>query len=146
MIRFPLPTPLLSASIESAERRLFALSALDRKTHAGKELFVISPAGEWMSRLPVAVRHARMLLFANQVGLMPYAVILVAALSVPDLLLPTPNLHSLESDALILEGNNDKLSEVLSGIEKERVNFQNQFIKNINGFVAYFYISDYQPE
>lgn len=40
-----------------------------------------------MTRVPVPARFARMLLFANQCQLMPYAVILVAALSVPNLFL-----------------------------------------------------------
>ncbi|XP_018651171.1 putative atp-dependent RNA helicase [Schistosoma mansoni] len=85
---FPLPTPPLPQAIEAAERRLIALGALKEITNAsGGVSRTITDAGKWMTRVPVPARFARMLLFANQCQLMPYAVILVAALSVPNLFL-----------------------------------------------------------
>ncbi|CAH8499195.1 unnamed protein product [Schistosoma turkestanicum] len=83
---FPLPTPPSPQAIEVAERRLIALGALKEITNAsGGVSRIITDAGKWMTRVPVPARFARMLLFANQCQLMPYAVILVAALSVPNL-------------------------------------------------------------
>ncbi|CAH8536978.1 unnamed protein product [Schistosoma intercalatum] len=85
---FPLPTPPLPQAIEAAERRLIALGALKEIVNAsGGVSRTITDAGKWMTRVPVPARFARMLLFANQCQLMPYAVILVAALSVPNLFL-----------------------------------------------------------
>ncbi|VDO75032.1 unnamed protein product [Schistosoma curassoni] len=85
---FPLPTPPLPQAIEAAERRLIALGALKETVNAsGGVSRTITDAGKWMTRVPVPARFARMLLFANQCQLMPYAVILVAALSVPNLFL-----------------------------------------------------------
>ncbi|KAH8878085.1 putative ATP-dependent RNA helicase DHX37 [Schistosoma japonicum] len=85
---FPLPTPPLPQAIEAAERRLIALGALKEITNtSGGVSRLITDAGKWMTRIPVPARFARMLLFANQCQLMPYAVILVAALSVPHLFL-----------------------------------------------------------
>ncbi|CAI2728237.1 unnamed protein product [Schistosoma spindalis] len=85
---FPLPTPPLPQAIEAAERRLIALDALKEIINAsGGVSRTITDAGKWMTRVPVPARFARMLLFANQCQLMPYAVILVAALSVPNLFL-----------------------------------------------------------
>nr|CAH8849074.1 unnamed protein product [Trichobilharzia regenti] len=83
---FPLPTPPSTQAIEAAERRLLALGALKEvENTTGGQSRTISDAGKWMTRVPVPARFARMLLFANQCHLMPYAVILVAALSVPNL-------------------------------------------------------------
>ncbi|CAH8624766.1 unnamed protein product [Dicrocoelium dendriticum] len=88
--RFPLPTPPSFPAIEYAERRLVALGALEELSGdaSGDTFRTITRAGRWMSHLPLPTRFARMLLFANQQQLMPYAVILVAALSVPNLFLP----------------------------------------------------------
>ncbi|KAL3320572.1 ATP-dependent RNA helicase dhx37 [Cichlidogyrus casuarinus] len=47
--------------------------------------YKITPSGQWMSNMPVSVRLARMLLYANQCELMPYTIVLVAALTVPNL-------------------------------------------------------------
>lgn len=90
LTQFPLPTPPSFSAIEYAERRLVALGALEEIPGGADRglLRTITRAGRWMSHLPLPARFARMLLFANQKQLMPYAVILVAALSVPNLFLP----------------------------------------------------------
>lgn len=41
-----------------------------------------------MATLPVSPRYAKMLVLAHQHGLMPYAIAMVAALSVQELFLP----------------------------------------------------------
>ncbi|CAH8532293.1 unnamed protein product [Heterobilharzia americana] len=112
---FPLPTPPSTQAIEAAERRLLALGALKEVSNAsGGHSRTISDAGKWMTRVPVPARFARMLLFANQCHLMPYAVILVAALSVPNLFI-------------------SQASDTSSVSEQEKTfqsNFIQQFVRN----------------
>ncbi|GAA48744.1 ATP-dependent RNA helicase DHX37/DHR1 [Clonorchis sinensis] len=120
--RFPLPTSPSAAAIEFAEYRLISLGALqetqgfaERGTTA---LNTITRAGRWMARLPLPARFARMLLFANQHQLMPYAVVLVAALSVPDLYInPNP------------EQSSEANESVKSVAEHFRTNFAQQFVR-----------------
>ncbi|VDO00365.1 unnamed protein product [Rodentolepis nana] len=136
--RFPLPTPPTPNSVEAAERRLTALGALESKKQGSDIIRTITPAGRWMARLPLSTRFARMLLFANQCGLMPYAVVLVASLSVQDFFLNDQShgeMAELEKAAaaedLTMSGRKRKrakLSEA-DGIAQARVNFLRQFLK-----------------
>lgn len=112
---FPLPTPPSSDSVEASQRRLIALGSLEEtRSSSMGQLFNITRAGKWMSRLPVPVRFARMLLFANQHNLMPYAVILVAALSVP-------NIYMSENSETVKDSNPE--------LEQFRTNFVQQFVR-----------------
>ncbi|VDD74966.1 unnamed protein product [Mesocestoides corti] len=128
--RFPLPTPPSANSVEAAERRLTALGALEEKKNGLEVTRTITRAGRWMARLPLPARFARMLLFANQHNLMPYAVVLVAVLSVPDFFLVDSQSDSpattdaMESGKKRKRGNNeaDKLAQI-------RTNFFRQFVK-----------------
>ncbi|OON17889.1 helicase protein, partial [Opisthorchis viverrini] len=119
--RFPLPTSPSATAIEFAEHRLISLGALQatHTQHAGTTtLNTITRAGRWMARLPLPARFARMLLFANQHQLMPYAVVLVAALSVPDLYVnPSP------------EQSSEANESVKSVAEQFQTNFAQQFVR-----------------
>lgn len=85
-----------------------------------------------MVRLPLPVRFARMLLFANQHQLMPYAVILVSVLSVPNLFLTTHSIESFETNTK-MKNQDDKMQNAL---EQFRVNFVQQFVRRVS-FVAH---------
>ncbi|KAM7537775.1 hypothetical protein Aperf_G00000070192 [Anoplocephala perfoliata] len=138
--RFPLPTPPSTDSVEAAERRLTALGALKEKKSSPEIIRTITPAGRWMARLPLSARFARMLLFANQHGLMPYAVALVAVLSVQDFFLPdiTPsseesqNPSGGENTDLTLGGRKRKRAQLSEAdrIAQVRINFLRQFVKS----------------
>lgn len=95
-----------------------------------------------MARLPLSARFARMLLFANQHGLMPYAVVLVAVLSVQDFFLPDVQPQGEEAESqkasepenLTMAGRKRKrvqLSEA-DGIAQARMNFLRQFVKTVS--------------
>lgn len=107
----------------------------------------ITPAGRWMARLPLSVRFARMLLFANQHGLMPYAVVLVAVLSVQDFFLPDVELYLEESQNspkgentdLTVGGRKRKRAQLSEAdrIAQARINFLRQFVKTVSRRCAF---------
>lgn len=80
---FPFPTPPDTAQLESAENRLKILGALDSSG-------ALTATGRAMARFPVAPRFGKMLALSHQFDLLPYVILLVAALSVPEVLLETP--------------------------------------------------------
>ncbi|VDN39645.1 unnamed protein product, partial [Dibothriocephalus latus] len=100
-----------------------------------KPVRVITRAGRWMARLPLPVRLARMLLFANQHDLMPYAVILVAALSVSDFFMPEPVEEQEEEKAdeedpnVVGAKRRRRQKTEAERIMDQRTNFQRQFVK-----------------
>uniref|UniRef100_A0A0X3QAR2 RNA helicase n=1 Tax=Schistocephalus solidus TaxID=70667 RepID=A0A0X3QAR2_SCHSO len=135
--RFPLPTAPSPTVVEAAERRLIALEALEEKHVNSEPVRVITRAGRWMARLPLPVRLARMLLFANQHDLMPYAVILVAALSVSDFFLPEPveeqqneaEEESQENRNMVDAKRRRRQKTEAERIMDQRTTFQQQFVK-----------------
>nr|CDS17524.1 ATP dependent RNA helicase DHX37 [Echinococcus granulosus] len=130
--RFPLPTSPTAAAVEAAERRLTALGALEEKKVGTETLRTITPAGRWMARLPLPARFARMLLFANQHNLMPYAVVLVTALSVPDFFLsdPQPPPTLVEDAATVVEQRRKRAQiSAAERLAQVRVKFLRQFVK-----------------
>ncbi len=96
----------------------------------------ITRAGRWMARLPLPVRFARMLLFANQQDLMPYAIVLVAALSVPDFFLPdlTPPPSEAAESAANSPGKKRKREQKseTERLMQARTNFLRQFVKTVS--------------
>lgn len=99
-----------------------------------------------MARLPLPARFARMLLFANQQGLMPYAVALVAALSVPDFfLLDTSTPQAEDTNEKNEEGGSaapkKKKQDKKGGDDSERLaqqrtKFLQQFVNTVNALVC----------
>ncbi|CAL8084537.1 unnamed protein product [Calicophoron daubneyi] len=125
--KFPLPTPPDSQAVDAAERRLMALGALEERSgRTGDPIRIITRAGRWMAHLPLPARFARMLLFANQHQLMPYAVVLVAALSVTDLYLPVQSTGSQKPSSETVSSTTDVFEAPL---EQFRTNFVQQFVR-----------------
>ncbi len=95
---FPFPTPPDADQLEAAERRLMALGALrprevsnTARAKTAEKAFelVVTDLGRSMNAFPVAPCFGKMLALSEQHGLMPYTVLLVAALTVPELLQET---------------------------------------------------------
>ncbi|XP_060532993.1 probable ATP-dependent RNA helicase kurz isoform X2 [Cylas formicarius] len=82
IVNFPFLTAPDLMQLRGAERRLEILGAL-----SGGQL---TPLGEAISRFPVLPRFGKMLALSHQHNLSPYTVCLVAALSVPEVLLEVP--------------------------------------------------------
>uniref|UniRef100_A0A1B6CYI3 RNA helicase n=1 Tax=Clastoptera arizonana TaxID=38151 RepID=A0A1B6CYI3_9HEMI len=88
VINFPFPTAPDLLQLQSAERRLELLGALEvNSNNKDKWNSKLSPLGRTMSAFPVSPRFAKMLCLSHQKGLLGYTVAIVAALSVQEFLL-----------------------------------------------------------
>nr|XP_004611192.1 unnamed protein product [Sorex araneus] len=93
VINFPFPTPPSLESLIAAEELLIALGALEAppSTARVKQLrslqlsCPITALGRTMASFPVAPRYAKMLALSRQHGCLPYAVTVVAAMTVREL-------------------------------------------------------------
>ncbi|XP_019323247.2 probable ATP-dependent RNA helicase DHX37 isoform X1 [Panthera pardus] len=93
VINFPFPTPPSAEALVAAEELLVALGALQapQKTERVKQLqrsrlsCPITALGRTMATFPVAPRYAKMLALSRQHGCLPYAITLVAAMTVREL-------------------------------------------------------------
>ncbi|KAF0872071.1 DHX37 helicase, partial [Crocuta crocuta] len=93
VINFPFPTPPSVEALVAAEELLVALGALQapQKTDRVKELqrsrlsCPITALGRTMAAFPVAPRYAKMLALSRQHGCLPYAITVVAAMTVREL-------------------------------------------------------------
>ncbi|XP_078083166.1 putative ATP-dependent RNA helicase DHX37 [Mustelus asterias] len=93
VINFPFPTPPSPESLMAAEELLISLGALEEPPKHGrfKELerakltCPITPLGRAMASFPVAPRYAKMLALSKQHDCMPYAIIIVSAMTVREL-------------------------------------------------------------
>ncbi|KAJ8779249.1 hypothetical protein J1605_012711 [Eschrichtius robustus] len=93
VINFPFPTPPSVEALIAAEELLIALGALQAppKTERVKQLqrsrwsCPITELGRTMATFPVAPRYAKMLALSRQHGCLPYAITIVAAMTVREL-------------------------------------------------------------
>uniref|UniRef100_A0A7N5KR10 DEAH-box helicase 37 n=1 Tax=Ailuropoda melanoleuca TaxID=9646 RepID=A0A7N5KR10_AILME len=93
VINFPFPTPPSMEALIAAEELLVALGALQapQKTESMKQLqrsrlsCPITALGRTMATFPVAPRYAKMLALSSQHGCLPYAITIVAAMTVREL-------------------------------------------------------------
>ncbi|XP_032287366.1 probable ATP-dependent RNA helicase DHX37 isoform X3 [Phoca vitulina] len=93
VINFPFPTPPSVEALIAAEELLVALGALEapQKTESVKQLqrsrlsCPITALGRTMATFPVAPRYAKMLALSQQHGCLPYAITIVAAMTVREL-------------------------------------------------------------
>uniref|UniRef100_A0AAG5CZ17 RNA helicase n=1 Tax=Anopheles atroparvus TaxID=41427 RepID=A0AAG5CZ17_ANOAO len=90
---FPFPSPPDPVQLQLAEQRLLQLGALEeiilRSDAPGKKsqtLTRVTELGRTMAAFPVAPRFAKILALSHQQALLPYAICLVAALSVQEVL------------------------------------------------------------
>lgn len=90
---FPFPTPPDRPALATAEKLLTILGALDKD---GK----ITELGTQMSLFPLTPRFAKMIVVGNQGGLLPYAIALVAGMSVDDPFLRQEILHEDYEDGV----------------------------------------------
>ncbi|XP_045881392.1 probable ATP-dependent RNA helicase DHX37 isoform X1 [Meles meles] len=93
VINFPFPTPPSVEALVAAEELLIALGALQapQKAESMKQLqrsrlsCPITALGRTMATFPVAPRYAKMLALSRQHGCLPYAITIVAAMTVREL-------------------------------------------------------------
>uniref|UniRef100_A0A452QI28 DEAH-box helicase 37 n=1 Tax=Ursus americanus TaxID=9643 RepID=A0A452QI28_URSAM len=87
VINFPFPTPPSVEALIAAEELLVALGALQapQKTERSRLSCPITALGRTMATFPVAPRYAKMLALSRQHGCLPYAITIVAAMTVREL-------------------------------------------------------------
>ncbi|KAK4290124.1 hypothetical protein Pmani_036961 [Petrolisthes manimaculis] len=105
VINFPFPTPPDYLQVRHAIKRLLTLGALeetpDTQTHTHtthkkpriqtpKDKSIINGLGKAMAAFPLSPRYGKMLALSHQHSLLPYTVVMVAALTVPEVLTETP--------------------------------------------------------
>ncbi|KAK7086027.1 ATP-dependent RNA helicase dhx37 [Halocaridina rubra] len=103
VINFPFPTPPDYLQIRSSMKRLTILGALKEsvvpikgvpptkiRRKDIKDLTYITALGKAMAAFPLAPRYGKMLALSHQHSLLPYTVAIVAALTIPEVLLETP--------------------------------------------------------
>jgi ATP-dependent RNA helicase DHX37/DHR1 len=79
---FPFPTPLHAGQLQPALELLSNLGCVDTTdVQNGTTDGVITRLGAAVAKLPLGVRHGKMLLVAAQAGVLDYAVVMIAALS-----------------------------------------------------------------
>lgn len=94
IVNFPFPTPPDRSALSTAEKLLVNLGALDAKAK-------ITELGRQMSLFPLTPRFAKMVVIADQQGLMPYVIALVAAMSVDDPFLRPEVLSTQDDDDIV---------------------------------------------
>lgn len=86
VVNFPFPTPPDATALQSAEKLLLNLGALEeKKTVKGNVNAVITPLGHAMAKFPVSPRYAKMLCLGHQERCMEYVIAIVSALTVKEI-------------------------------------------------------------
>ena len=86
VVNFPFPTPPDVTALQSAERLLLNVGALEeKKTVKGNINAVITPLGRAMAKFPVSPRYSKMLCLGHQENCMEYVIAIVSALTVKEI-------------------------------------------------------------
>lgn len=89
VVNFPFPSPPDRTQLEVAEKRLIMMDALQESIVNNKNksqtLSRITKLGKTIAAFPVAPRFGKMLALSHQHDLLPYAICMVAALSVQEI-------------------------------------------------------------
>ncbi|KPI98867.1 putative ATP-dependent RNA helicase kurz [Papilio xuthus] len=89
VVNFPFPTAPDRLQLRLAEKRLQVLGILEEppvkiKRNDDEQVLKVSPLGKAVSAFPLLPRYGKMLALSHQQQLLPYAIALVAALTVPE--------------------------------------------------------------
>lgn len=86
VVNFPFPTPPSDTALQTAEKLLLDLGALEmKKTIKGNTNAVITALGRTMSSFPVSPRYAKMLCLGHQQNCLEYVIAIVSALTVNEI-------------------------------------------------------------
>lgn len=93
VVNFPFPTPPSMEALVAAEQLLVSLGALEEPPRSGRVKDMerarlscpITPLGRAMASFPVAPRYAKMLALGKQQNCLPYAIAVVAAMTVREI-------------------------------------------------------------
>uniref|UniRef100_A0A8C2VG05 DEAH-box helicase 37 n=1 Tax=Chinchilla lanigera TaxID=34839 RepID=A0A8C2VG05_CHILA len=120
VVNFPFPTPPSVEALVAAEELLIALGALQAppKTERLKQLqrsrlsCPITALGRTMAAFPVAPRCAKMLALGRQHGCLPYAIAVVAAMTVRELFEELDRPAASEEELTALRGRRARVAQM----------------------------------
>uniref|UniRef100_A0A8C9QNR0 DEAH-box helicase 37 n=1 Tax=Spermophilus dauricus TaxID=99837 RepID=A0A8C9QNR0_SPEDA len=120
VINFPFPTPPSTEALVAAEELLIALGALQapRQAERLKQLqksrlsCPITVLGRTMATFPVAPRYAKMLALSRQHGCLPYAIAIVAAMTVRELFEELDRPAASEDELAMLKARRSRVAQV----------------------------------
>ncbi|XP_003461675.2 probable ATP-dependent RNA helicase DHX37 [Cavia porcellus] len=120
VVNFPFPTPPSMEALVAAEELLIALGALQEpsKTQRVKQLqrsrlsCPITALGRTMATFPVAPRCAKMLALSRQHGCLPYAIAIVAAMTVRELFEELDRPAASEEELTALRGRRARVAQM----------------------------------
>ncbi|XP_075852553.1 putative ATP-dependent RNA helicase DHX37 isoform X1 [Microcebus murinus] len=120
VINFPFPTPPSVDALIAAEELLIALGALQapQKTERVKQLqssrlsCPITALGRTMAAFPVAPRYAKMLALSRQHGCLPFAITIVAAMTVRELFEELDRPAASEEELARLKGRRARVAQM----------------------------------
>uniref|UniRef100_UPI004038EB74 putative ATP-dependent RNA helicase DHX37 n=1 Tax=Callospermophilus lateralis TaxID=76772 RepID=UPI004038EB74 len=120
VINFPFPTPPSTEALVAAEELLIALGALQAPRQEGrlKQLersrlsCPITVLGRTMATFPVAPRYAKMLALSRQHGCLPYAITIVAAMTVRELFEELDRPAASEDELAMLKARRSRVAQV----------------------------------
>ncbi|XP_019604363.2 putative ATP-dependent RNA helicase DHX37 isoform X2 [Rhinolophus sinicus] len=120
VINFPFPTPPSVEALIAAEELLISLGALQepQKTERMKQLqrsrlsCPITALGRTMATFPVAPRYAKMLALSRQHGCLPYAITIVAAMTVRELFVELDRPASSDEELATLKGRRARVAQM----------------------------------
>ncbi|XP_049625154.1 probable ATP-dependent RNA helicase DHX37 [Suncus etruscus] len=120
VINFPFPTPPSVEALMAAEELLIALGALQapQKAARAKQLqslrlsCPITALGRTMASFPVAPRYAKMLALSSQHGCLPYAITIVAAMTVRELFEELDRPAASDEELAQLKGRRARVSQM----------------------------------
>uniref|UniRef100_A0A2K5ELB2 Activating signal cointegrator 1 complex subunit 3 n=1 Tax=Aotus nancymaae TaxID=37293 RepID=A0A2K5ELB2_AOTNA len=120
VINFPFPTPTSVEALIAAEELLIALGALQapQKAERVKQLqkdrlsCPITALGRTMATFPVAPRYAKMLALSQQHGCLPYAITIVATMTVRELFEELDRPVSSDEELARLKGKRARVAQM----------------------------------
>nr|XP_039328310.1 probable ATP-dependent RNA helicase DHX37 isoform X2 [Saimiri boliviensis boliviensis] len=120
VINFPFPTPPSVEALIAAEELLIALGALQapQKAERVKQLqkdrlsCPITALGRTMATFPVAPRYAKMLALGRQHGCLPYAIAIVATMTVRELFEELDRPASSDEELARLKGKRARVAQM----------------------------------
>ncbi|XP_036132601.1 probable ATP-dependent RNA helicase DHX37 [Molossus molossus] len=120
VVNFPFPTPPSVEALLAAEELLIALGALQapQRTERMKQLqrsrlsCPITALGRTMATFPVAPRFAKMLALSRQHGCLPYAITIVAAMTVRELFEELDRPAASDQELAVLRGKRARVAQM----------------------------------
>ncbi|KAJ8712729.1 hypothetical protein PYW08_008033 [Mythimna loreyi] len=107
VVNFPFPTAPDRMQLRMAEKRLLALGILEKPPMKSirkdeEEVLKVTPLGMAVSAFPLLPRYGKMLALSHQQNLLPYTIMLVSALTVPEVMSGKPDSWPATGHMLLL--------------------------------------------